>query len=146
MLRFIYFIINIILCIFQAQLSYAPLDSPKSDAAAAAVPNPANFYSKPFSNEQLQLYPLLHDLNDYMGLNLTSSEVEHLRSNALSEYQQNQSSNSGMIAPVSGSSLGLQRAQVTHGLREVILCKDQKGKIGLRVKAMNKVGYDIMVN
>lgn len=26
----------------------------------------------------------------------------------------------GMVAPLSGQSLGLQRAQVTHGIREVI--------------------------
>lgn len=28
---------------------------------------------------------------------------------------------SGMIAPLSGNSLGLQRAQVTHGIRQVII-------------------------
>ena len=28
--------------------------------------------------------------------------------------------------------------QVTHGVRQVVLCKDADGKIGLRVKAVNK--------
>ncbi|XP_006616452.1 syntenin-1-like isoform X1 [Apis dorsata] len=43
----------------------------------------------------------------------------------------------GIIAPLSGQSLGLQRAQVTNGIRELILCKDKDGKIGLRVHAVN---------
>ncbi|KAJ8934569.1 hypothetical protein NQ318_017268 [Aromia moschata] len=48
------------------------------------------------------------------------------------------SSNSALVAPISGQSLGLQRAKVTHGVREVTLCKDKDGKVGLRVKAINK--------
>lgn len=44
-----------------------------------------------------------------------------------------------MVAPLSSSNPGLARAQVTHGLREVILCKDGHGKIGLRVQPVNKV-------
>nr|CAD7393779.1 unnamed protein product [Timema cristinae] len=44
----------------------------------------------------------------------------------------------GMIAPISGHSLGLQRAQVSHGLREVTICKDSAGRVGLRVQAINK--------
>jgi len=45
---------------------------------------------------------------------------------------------SGMIAPLSGNSVGLLRAEVTHGIREVVLCKDGSGKIGLRVKDVSK--------
>lgn len=44
----------------------------------------------------------------------------------------------GMIAPLTGASPGLARAQVSHGVRQVVLCKDGEGKIGLRVKAINK--------
>jgi len=43
-----------------------------------------------------------------------------------------------MVAPVSGSSAGLAKAQVTHGVRQIVLCKGGDGKIGLRVKAINK--------
>lgn len=42
-----------------------------------------------------------------------------------------------MIAPLSNQSVGLQRAQVTHGIRELILCKDGDKKVGLRVKDIN---------
>ena len=42
-----------------------------------------------------------------------------------------------MVAPISGQSLGLQRAQVSHGVRQLTLCKDKEGKVGLRVKPIN---------
>lgn len=41
---------------------------------------------------------------------------------------------SGMVAPLSGNSVGLQRGQVTNGIRELILCKGVDKKVGLRVK------------
>lgn len=44
----------------------------------------------------------------------------------------------GIVAPISGASPGLQRAQVTNAIREITLCKDGDGKIGMRVKAINK--------
>merc|ERR1712243_401559 len=43
-----------------------------------------------------------------------------------------------MVAPISGQSPGLVRAQVSHGVRQIVLCKDRENKIGLRVKAVNK--------
>lgn len=45
--------------------------------------------------------------------------------------------NSAMVAPLSGQSLGLQRAHVSHGVRQLTLCKDKDGKVGVRVKAVN---------
>ena len=38
----------------------------------------------------------------------------------------------GMVAPLSGQSAGLARAQVTNGIRELILCKGADGKVGVR--------------
>lgn len=43
-----------------------------------------------------------------------------------------------MVAPLSSQSQGLVKAQVTHGVREVILCKDAENKVGLRVREINK--------
>jgi len=43
-----------------------------------------------------------------------------------------------MTAPLSAGSVGLARAQVTHGVRQVIVCKNKDGKLGLRVKSINK--------
>jgi hypothetical protein len=45
--------------------------------------------------------------------------------------------NSSMVAPLSGQSLGLQRAHVSHGIRQLTLCKDKDGKVGVRVKPIN---------
>ncbi|CAH1100678.1 unnamed protein product [Psylliodes chrysocephalus] len=86
------------------------------------------------------LYP---SLGEYMGLELSESviavnmpEYSQALSNLVNRPQS--TSITGLIAPVSGQSLGLQRAQVTHGVRELTLCKDQDGKVGVRVKAINK--------
>ena len=46
---------------------------------------------------------------------------------------------SGMVAPVSGdNNMGIRRAEIKQGIREVVLCKDGSGKVGLRVRAINK--------
>ena len=46
---------------------------------------------------------------------------------------------SGMVAPVTGdNSLAVRRSEIKQGVREVILCKDGNGKLGLRVRAVNK--------
>jgi len=44
-----------------------------------------------------------------------------------------------MVAPVTGSSVGLRRAEIQPGVREIVMCKDQNGKMGLRIQAVNKV-------
>jgi len=38
---------------------------------------------------------------------------------------------------LSGQSLGLKRAQVTNGIRELILCKDKDGKVGMRASKVD---------
>lgn len=44
-----------------------------------------------------------------------------------------------MVAPVTGANKGLMRAEIKQGLREVQLCKDANGKMGLRVRHVNNV-------
>lgn len=44
----------------------------------------------------------------------------------------------GIVAPISGATAGLQRAQVTNAIREVTVCKDSEDKVGMRVKSINK--------
>jgi len=107
-------------------------------------------------------YPQL----EYMGINLSPEEIalnmpdywknnqtalsltgnRELQSTGSTQQQQTPSlystlpsgSTQSLTAPLSGSSLGLQRAQVSHGIRQVVLCKDKDGKVGMRVKAINK--------
>ncbi|XP_017566380.1 syntenin-2 [Pygocentrus nattereri] len=82
------------------------------------------------------LYPNLEELGDYMGLRLNSDEVQ--RNLALVPAADNQvavaSGVGGMVRPVTGADVGIRRAEIRQGLREVILCKDQDSKVGLRLR------------
>lgn len=42
-------------------------------------------------------------------------------------------------APITGGDVGVKRAEIRQGVREVVLCKDMDGKIGLRLKAIDNV-------
>lgn len=90
-----------------------------------------------------QLYPAL---GTFLGLELTD---EVIRQN-MPEYLSNNvtvtttavplpspSPNRSVVAPLSGGAAVAERAQVTHNIRELILCKDAEGKVGLRVQAIN---------
>lgn len=90
------------------------------------------------------LYPAL---SDFMGLDLSPQAIAELAPEfavavpqpaAVAVPAPKTGPLTGMVAPLSGQSLGLQRAQVTHGIRELTLCKDASGKIGVRVQAINK--------
>ncbi|XP_046725791.1 syntenin-2 [Silurus meridionalis] len=85
------------------------------------------------------LYPSLEELGEYMGLKLTSDEVQ--KNLALIPAADNQvavpSEIGGMVRPVTGNDVGIRRAEIRPGLREVILCKDQDRKVGLRLKEID---------
>ncbi|XP_067217345.1 syntenin-1 [Linepithema humile] len=92
------------------------------------------------------LYP---SLGDYMGLELNEETIAQnmpeyalvTRQNAsdIALYSSDVKTGplTGMIAPLSGQSVALQKAHVTNGIRELILCKDGDGKVGVRVHAIN---------
>uniref|UniRef100_A0A2K6A4S9 PDZ domain-containing protein n=1 Tax=Mandrillus leucophaeus TaxID=9568 RepID=A0A2K6A4S9_MANLE len=42
-----------------------------------------------------------------------------------------------MVVPVTDNDAGIRRAEIKQGIREVILCKDQDGKIGLRLRSID---------
>lgn len=88
-------------------------------------------------------------LAEYMGLELSEALIrenmpEYLPSNQSSVAVPGSFGVSGvgsgvtMLAPISGHSPGLARAQVSHGVRQIVLCKDKDNKIGLKAKAVNK--------
>ena len=131
----IYFINN-----FKAQLQSQPYSPPTYTPSA---PYPALNNSKPEVTPYDKNGSLYPTLNEWMGLSLTSQEVTAIQndSNAIS-VRQNQTislGNNSMVAPISSTSMGLIRANVTHGIREVVVCKDGDSKVGLRVKDINKV-------
>lgn len=47
----------------------------------------------------------------------------------------------GMVRPVTGADVGIRRAEIRPGLREIILCKDQDGKVGLRLRSIDNVSH-----
>uniref|UniRef100_A0A8C8YDI2 Syndecan binding protein 2 n=1 Tax=Prolemur simus TaxID=1328070 RepID=A0A8C8YDI2_PROSS len=111
----------------QAQARAAPR-MPALPAQRAAVTPPA------------VLYPNLAELESYMGLSLSSQEVQQSLpqipagdSTAVSGPCPGQA-----VAPVSGNSLGVRRAEIKPGVREIHLCKDERGKTGLRLRAIDK--------
>ncbi|XP_050304439.1 syntenin-1-like [Anthonomus grandis grandis] len=102
--------------------------------------NPGTYNAGATSVDIGGVYP---SLGNYMGLELSEEIIKENMpeySHTVSIYQQLSVGSSGpnnMIAPLSGQSLGLHRAQVTNGIREVTLCKDADGKVGVRVKEIN---------
>ncbi|XP_053202799.1 syntenin-1-like [Panonychus citri] len=128
---------------------------PPTLGATSSPPPPYPVDSRRIGQNELHMYPALVDLHEYMGLSLTSAELALITpsptNNTVSirsprELIPTSSPNSNMVAPLSGDSLGLKRAAVTHGLRQVVLCKDKSGKVGLRVKSHNKGVFIILVN
>lgn len=113
---------------------------PSQTTATNASPNPV------VSNVQnAVVYPAL---GNFLGLELSD---EMIRQN-MPEYMTDvpdtaiaptntslyPSSNNGtIVAPVTGNSLIPAVAQVNHSIRELILCKDAKGKVGLRVQSID---------
>lgn len=108
-----------------------------------SMPQIQNAPSAPPYASSMVLYP---SLGEYMGLELTQEVIEQnmpeysltaSRANMTVSVPATSGPLAGMVAPLSGQSVGLQRANVTHGIRELVLCKDKDGKIGLRVHAVD---------
>lgn len=117
----------------------------------SSLPYPVHPGTHMASGKMDGLYPAL---NDFMGLELSEAAI----ASNMPEYAVAIASRTdiapmstsgplaGMVAPLSGQSLGLQRAQVTHGIRELTICKDGSGKVGLRVNAVNNGIFVCLVN
>ncbi|XP_073487769.1 syntenin-1 [Aquarana catesbeiana] len=129
---------------------YPSLEDLKVDrviqAQTAFASNPANpaILSEASASAPLSqhggLYPKLYpELSQYMGLSLSEDEIHKNMSMVPADGRQlaRPSAVNNMVAPISGSDLGIRRAEIKQGIREVILCKDQDGKIGLRLKAID---------
>ncbi|KAJ7332188.1 hypothetical protein JRQ81_014368 [Phrynocephalus forsythii] len=111
----------------------APLSAPGPAAKEKMVP--------PKAADPPVLYPNLADLNDYMGLSLSSEEVQ--KNLGLVPVGRNDvvpapSAHGTMVAPVTGNDLGMRRAEIRPGLREIHLCKDEHGKTGLKLRNIDK--------
>ncbi|KAM9165964.1 syntenin-1 isoform 2-T2 [Pangshura tecta] len=118
--------------VIQAQTAFSsnPANPAILSEASAPIPQDGSFYPR--------LYP---ELSEYMGLSLNEEEVQ--RNLPLVAGTQSQglvtrpSTVNYMVAPVTGNDVGIRRAEIKQGIREIIVCKDQDGKIGLRLKSID---------
>ncbi|KAM9296875.1 syntenin-2 [Gastrophryne carolinensis] len=126
---------------------YPSLEDLKVDRAMQAqstqvIPRPAPAIMPVSSSSAAPgLYPNLAELSNYMGLALTEEELQLNLSMVPSggnEVAVTNSTSGSLVAPVTGNDIGLRRAEIRHGIREIILCKDEKGKVGLRLRAVDK--------
>lgn len=89
----------------------------------------------PAQSEHGHLYPTL---GDYMGLPLTPELVQDMAPPANMQVAVSHGHSDQMqVAPITGANKGLVRAEIKQGIREVVLCKDEHGKIGLRLRHVN---------
>ena len=112
-----------------------------AQASAAQTNQTPAIMGAPEAVGALGLYPNLAELTNYMGLSLSSEEVK--MNLALLPATDNTvatrpSAQGMMVAPVTGNNIGLCRAEIKQGLREVILCKDENNKMGLRLASIDK--------
>ncbi|KAH0505939.1 Syntenin-1 [Microtus ochrogaster] len=118
--------------VIQAQNAYSagPATLAVLVDVSASFPPDGNLYPK--------LYP---ELSQYMGLTLNEEEIctnmPMVSGVPTQGLVARPSSVNYMVAPVTGNDAGIRRAEIKQGIREVILCKDQDGKIGLRLKSID---------
>jgi len=127
----------------ESQFAQAALPAASPLAPPLYPLNPENVPPSAGSQRN-SIYP---GLSDFMGLDISPQALAELTSQyavaipqptAVAVPAASTGRLTGMVAPLSGQSLGLQRAQVTHGIRELTLCKDASGKVGVRVRAISK--------
>nr|XP_033789368.1 syntenin-1 isoform X2 [Geotrypetes seraphini] len=116
--------------VIQAQTSFAsnPMNPEMLSEASAPISAAQDFYPR--------LYP---ELTEYMGLSINEEEMQKNLTvvSATQGQMVFRPAMYHMVAPVTGNDIGLRRAEIKQGIREVILCKDQAGKIGLRLKSID---------
>nr|XP_009913770.1 PREDICTED: syntenin-1-like [Haliaeetus albicilla] len=123
--------------VIQAQTAFSsnPANPAILSEASAPIPHDGGLYPR--------LYP---ELSQYMGLSLNDEEVQRNLPVAAAAQPQGQlvtrPSANYMVAPVTGNDIGIRRAEIKQGIREAILCKDQDGKIGLRLKSVDNVSRE----
>ncbi|KAM9372090.1 syntenin-2 isoform 1-T1 [Phaethornis superciliosus] len=85
------------------------------------------------------LYPNLAELENYMGLALSSEEIQkNLNPEGSTALTPVGPLPGHFVAPLSGNNAGLRRAEIRPGVREIHLCKDERGKTGLQLKNVDQ--------
>ncbi|KAM6242879.1 syntenin-2 isoform 1-T2 [Spheniscus humboldti] len=85
------------------------------------------------------LYPNLAELENYMGLALSSEEIQkNLLPEGSTALTPAGPPPGQLVAPLSWNNTGLRRAEIKPGVREIHLCKDERGKTGLQLKNVDQ--------
>ncbi|XP_019328547.1 PREDICTED: syntenin-2 [Aptenodytes forsteri] len=85
------------------------------------------------------LYPNLAELENYMGLALSSEEIQkNLLPEGSTALTPTGPPPGQLVAPLSWNNTGLRRAEIKPGVREIHLCKDERGKTGLQLKNVDQ--------
>ncbi|NXK54684.1 SDCB2 protein, partial [Chauna torquata] len=85
------------------------------------------------------LYPNLAELEDYMGLALSSEEIQkNLFLESSTALTPAGPPPGQLVAPLTGNNAGLRRAEIKPGVREIHLCKDERGKTGLQLRNIDQ--------
>lgn len=106
---------------------YPVVSSVQNGNGSVVYPALGNFLGLELSDDMIR-----QNMPEYMTDVPDTAALEPVTN--VSPYQP---TNGGMIAPVTGNNLIPAVAQVNHSIRELILCKDAKGKIGLRVQSID---------
>ncbi|KAK3746132.1 hypothetical protein RRG08_003572 [Elysia crispata] len=83
------------------------------------------------------LYPTLPE---YMGLQITQQMMQDMQvvpSQGMQVGIRQTQSGQNQVAPITGNNMGLARAEIKQGIREIVVCKNQEGKVGLRIRHVN---------
>jgi len=115
-----------------------PSSAPSSSTAPPAYPAPGAF---PHGGSTL--YP---SLGEFMGLDVSHQNIksimpEHVGHEVIrsSTVASGAAGTGVVVAPITGSeNMGVLRAEVQQGVRPVVLCKDNDGKVGIRVQHVDK--------
>lgn len=102
--------------------------------AALQYPSQPPQYSE---HPSAALYPAL---TEYMGMQLTPQVMQSMQvvpSQGMAVGVRQNSQAQTQVAPITGNNAGLARAEIKGGIREVILCKNQDGKLGVRLRHVN---------
>jgi len=93
----------------------------------------------PYPIQPLSANNLYPSLSEYMGMDVSNLQVvpvPQIQTPALSVHD---STLTTMVAPISEQNVvGMKRAEIKQGLRLLVLCKNAKGLVGMRIKSVNK--------
>lgn len=114
----------------QAQVAHQQQQQPAiAQGSGAGAPPPP-------SSSLAALYP---SLGEFMGMEVSHDTVRQNLPEEVGHEVISYQSKSKMVAPITGQdNMGVMRAEVKQGVRQVVACKDGSGKLGLRVQHVNK--------